>query len=287
MSTPMLANVSAQLGLNAPGQNPLLPFPVPSQPPVLLAAVPVSGPTTGGNAVLLIGLGLDNVTSVSFGGTPAVVISQNLLGLLVAVSAPAHAAGTVPVTVTTPVGTSNAVNYTYVSPVLPPTVTAITPVSGPVTGGTSFTITGTNLTGATVLFGGLPATGVSVAPSGNSLTGVTPFGLGAGNATVTVITPAGTANVPGGFTYTAGPPTTVTIIPNTGPATGGTPFVIAGTGLSGGSVTIGGIPATGVTTDPTGTLLFGTTPAGALGNQPVVVTTPGGSATVPGGFTYV
>lgn len=119
MSTPMLANVSAQLGLNAPGQNPLLPFPVPSQPPVLLAAVPVSGPTTGGNAVLLIGLGLDNVTSVSFGGTPAVVISQNLLGLLVAVSAPAHAAGTVPVTVTTPVGTSNAVNYTYVSPVLP------------------------------------------------------------------------------------------------------------------------------------------------------------------------
>ncbi|MGP3991633.1 IPT/TIG domain-containing protein [Streptomyces sp. 3N207] len=283
----MLPNIGSHPVLNAAGQNPFWPFPpLPPQPPVLLAAVPTSGPTTGGNTVLLIGMGLNNITSVSFGGNPAIVLSQDFLGLLAAVSAPAHAAGTVPVTVTTAAGTSNVVNYTYQGPVLPPTVSAISPTSGPVAGGTPFTITGANLAGATVLFGGVPAVGVTVDPTGNSLTGVTPPGLGAGNVTVTVISPAGTANVPGGFTYDAVAPTAATITPNSGPAAGGTPFVIAGTGLQGGSVTIGGSPATGVTVDPTGTLLFGTTPAGAVGNQPVVVTTSGGSATVPGGFNY-
>ncbi|MBO8194636.1 IPT/TIG domain-containing protein [Streptomyces oryzae] len=371
-----MLNVGSQPALNQPGQNslwPLPPFPTQS-PPMLLAAVPNSGPTTGGNTVLLIGMGLSNVTNVSFGGTPAIVLSQDFpLGLLVSVSAPAHAAGTVPVTVTTTAGTSNAVNYTYQAPALPPTAASIVPTSGPVTGGTPFTITGTNLTGANVLFGGvpatgvvvdpsgnsltgvtppgiapgnvpvtvitpngtatvpggftylavtptadsivptsgpvtggtpftitgtnltsanvlfggLPATGVVVDPSGNSLTGVTPAGLAPGNVTVTVVTPNGTANVPGGFTYTAVAPTADTITPNSGPAAGGTPFVITGTGLTGGSVTIGGNAATGVTVDPTGTLLFGTAPAGTVGNQPVVVTTPGGTATVPGGFTYV
>jgi len=289
MSTPML-NVGSQPALNQPGQNSLWPLPpIPAQsPPLLLAAVPTSGPTSGGNTVLLIGMGLSNVTNVSFGGTPAIVLSQDFpLGLLVSVSAPPHAAGTVPVTVTTTAGTSNAVNYTYLAPALPPTAVSIVPASGPVSGGTPFTITGTNLTGANVLFGGLPATGVVVDPSGNSLTGVTPAGLAPGNVTVTVVTPNGTANVPGGFTYTAVAPTAATITPNSGPAAGGTPFVITGTGLTGGSVTIGGNAATGVTVDPTGTLLFGTAPAGTVGNQPVVVTTPGGSATVPGGFTYV
>ncbi|MFI8854781.1 IPT/TIG domain-containing protein [Streptomyces sp. NPDC053499] len=284
MSTPML-NVGSQPAANSLW--PLPPFP-PQSPPLLLAAVPISGPTSGGNTVLLIGMGLSNVTNVSFGGSPAIVLSQDFpLGLVVAVSAPAHAPGTVPVTVTTSAGTSNAVNYTYQAPALPPTATSIVPTSGPVSGGTSFTITGTNLTGATVLFGGVPATGVAVDPSGTSLTGVTPPGLAAGNVTVTIITPNGTANVPGGFTYTALAPTAATITPNSGPAAGGTPFVITGTGLTGGSVTIGGNAATGVTVDPTGTLLFGTAPAGAVGNQPVVVTTPGGNATVPGGFTYV
>lgn len=35
------------------------------------------------------------------------------------------------------------------------------------------------------------------------------------------------------------------------------------------------------------TALVGFTPAGSLGNVPVVVTTPGGSTTVAGGYTYV
>jgi hypothetical protein len=180
---------------------PGLPWLFPVGPPLLLAAVPASGPTTGGNIVLLVGLNLSGATGVSFGGTPAVVISSDPIGLTAVVIAPAQAAGVVPVTVTTAAGTTNAVNYTYVGTVpAAPTASAITPATGPAVGGTSFTVTGTGLTGAIVLFNGVPATGVSVNAAGTSLTGITPAGV-AGTATVIVVNPAGSATVLGGFLY--------------------------------------------------------------------------------------
>jgi hypothetical protein len=279
---------------------PVLPFPpisipglpglFPAGPPLLLVAVPASGPTAGGNIVLLVGLNLSGTTGVSFGGTPATVISSDPLGLTAVVLAPAHAAGTVPVTVTTATGTSNAVNYTYVgSPPAVPTASAIVPATGPATGGTAFTVTGTNLTGAIVLFNGLPATAVAVNAAGTSLTGITPAGL-PGSATVTVITPAGSAAVPGGFTYTAavpGLPVVVSLLPVTGTVLGGTAIVITGSNLTGASVTIGGAPVTGVSVNAAGTVLVGLTPAGAAGNAAVVVTNAAGSVTVPGGFLYI
>ncbi|GGY22146.1 IPT/TIG domain-containing protein [Streptomyces djakartensis] len=260
--------------------------PIPTQPTVL-AVVPASGPTTGGNLVLLLGFNLSGATSVTFGGTPATIVAQDPSGLLLVVLAPAHAAGSVPVVVTTPAGTSAPVTYTYVAPPVPPppTAIAIVPQTGPTTGGTPFTIVGTNLTGASVTFNGVPATNVNVI-GGVLVTGLTPAGV-AGNATVQVTTPAGTATVPGGFTYVAATPPTVTAItPATGPIAGGTPFVITGTNLTGASVTFGGNPATNVIVTAGGTLLIGLTPPGAAGNATVQVTTPGGTATVPGGFTY-
>ncbi|MEU8825681.1 IPT/TIG domain-containing protein [Streptomyces sp. NPDC048636] len=304
MSQQMLANDGGRAGQAGPGGWPGPGDPGPGWPgpgwpgpgdpgpgwppssPWLLSVTPTSGPTTGGNTVLIVGQGLNNATGVSFGGTPATILIRDPFGRALVVTAPPHAAGTVSVTVTTPNGTSNAVNYTYGVAPPPPTATSIAPTSGLVTGGTAFTLTGTNLANAVVLFNGVPATGVTVNPSGTSLTGVTPPGV-AGNATVTVVTPSGAANVPGGFTYTAPPPTAASITPASGTTAGGTAFVIIGTGLTGGSVTIGGLPATGVSVDPTGTLLVGITPAGTLGNKVVQVTTPSGSVNVPGGFTYV
>ncbi|MFF4484975.1 IPT/TIG domain-containing protein [Streptomyces sp. NPDC001544] len=255
--------------------------------PTLFAAVPGFGPTTGGNQVLLIGANLAGATSVTFGSTPATIVTQDPFGFLLVVTAPAHAAGSVPVVVTTPAGTSSPANYTYVAPPVtpPPTVVGITPPTGPTTGGTPFTIVGTNLTGATVTFNGVPATNVNVI-GGVVLTGLTPPGA-AGNATVQVTTPAGSATVPGGFTYVAPtPPTVTSILPATGPAAGGTPFVITGSHLTGAQVTFGNAPATNVVVDPSGSFVAGLTPAGAAGNAPVVVTTPAGSANVTGGFTY-
>lgn len=98
-------------------------------------------------------------------------------------------------TATTAGGTS-ATNvhdgFTYVTA---PTVTGVSPSSGPVAGGTSVTITGTNLLGTTTVdFGSVPAdeSTVTVDPSGASLTVTSPAGT-AGTVDVTVTTPGGTS----------------------------------------------------------------------------------------------
>ncbi|MFF3751462.1 IPT/TIG domain-containing protein [Streptomyces sp. NPDC002018] len=177
--------------------SPQLPFP---SGPLLLAVLPPSGPAAGGNTVQLFGLGLSGATGVLFGTTPATIVSQDVLGLTVTVLVPPHAAGTVPVTVTTSGGTSNPASYTYVgvTPPVPPTVTGINPVSGPVAGGSPFVITGTGLTGATVTFNGVPAT--VLGSTGTAVFGLVPAGA-AGSAPVVVTTTSGTATVPGGYTY--------------------------------------------------------------------------------------
>ncbi|MER5968381.1 IPT/TIG domain-containing protein [Streptomyces sp. NPDC002055] len=254
--------------------------------PRLYEAVPDSGPTAGGNTVLLTGVGLDGTTQVTFDGVPVTIVTQDPSGGSVTVIAPPHAAGTVPVVATTPRGATNAVSYTYlVATPSGPTVSALVPSSGSTAGGTAFAILGTNLIGATVTFNGVPATGVFVNATGTVLTGTTPPGA-AGNVPVVVTTPSGSATVPGGYTYTAPPPTAATITPASGSTAGGTGFVISGANLQGASVTFNGVAATGVSVNAAGTVLVGLTPAGAVGNVPVVVTTPSGTATVPGGYTY-
>ncbi|MCZ1011318.1 IPT/TIG domain-containing protein [Streptomyces lydicus] len=254
--------------------------------PRLYEAVPDSGPTSGGNTVLLTGAGLQGTSQVTFGGIPATLVTQDPPGGSVTVIAPPHTAGTVQVIATTPRGNTNSVSYTYtvVSP-SGPTVTALVPNSGSTTGGTAFALIGTNLTGATVTFNGLPATGISINPTGTVLTGVTPPGP-AGNVPVVVTTPAGSTTVAGGYTYTAPPPVVTLLSPSSGSAGGGTAFVITGSSLSGAVVTFNGVVATGVSVNASGTALVGFTPAGSLGNVPVVVTTPTGSTTVAGGYTY-
>jgi hypothetical protein len=72
-----------------------------------------------------------------------------------------------------------------------PTVTAASPATGPIAGGTSVTITGTGfVSGATVNFGTTPAAGVTV-NSATSITATSPAGS-AGVVDVTVTTPGGT-----------------------------------------------------------------------------------------------
>ncbi|MFD0890499.1 IPT/TIG domain-containing protein, partial [Streptosporangium algeriense] len=112
--------------------------------------------------------------------------------------------GAVDVKVTTPYGTSattSAGKFTYVKP---PAVTGISPASGPVAGGTSVTITGTDLTGATaVAFGSTAATSFTV-DSDTSITVTSPATTTTGAVDVKVTTPYGTSATTndGKFTYT-------------------------------------------------------------------------------------
>ncbi|RYE03869.1 MAG: hypothetical protein EOP61_02870, partial [Sphingomonadales bacterium] len=83
------------------------------------------------------------------------------------------------------------------------------------------------------------------------------------------------------------PPTISSIGPNAGPIAGGTAITITGTNLNGATaVTIGGAAATGVTV-VNATTITATTPSGTAGARNVAVTTPGGTGTLTGGFTYV
>jgi IPT/TIG domain len=85
----------------------------------------------------------------------------------------------------------------------PPTVTNVTPTSGPTGGGTEVTIRGTNFTGADkgkVLFGSIPATGVKVV-SAIMIKARSPAGP-EGTVDVTVSTPTGTSAISPDDTFT-------------------------------------------------------------------------------------
>ena len=254
--------------------------------PVVTSLSPTSGPSTGGNTVTITGLSFTGTLSVNFGGTSVAFTLVNDTTLTV--TAPAHAAGPVDVLVTTPLGTSaNTVadNYTYQDL---PAVTAISPTTGPATGGTVVTITGTNLAGATaVTFGGTAATTYTV-QSATTITATSPAHA-AGTVDVLVTTPAGTSanTAADNFTYTGGP-TVTAVSPKAGPITGGTVVTITGSGFTGAtSVTFGGTAATTytVTNDTT---ISATSPAHAAGTVDVLVVTPSGTSanTAADDFVY-
>ncbi|SBW00370.1 Putative surface layer protein (modular protein) [uncultured Eubacteriales bacterium] len=82
-----------------------------------------------------------------------------------------------------------------------PTVTAVSPTSGSTTGGTSVTITGTNLSGATaVKFGSTSATSFTVT-SATSITATAPVGTGIVDITVTTAGGTSTTSAASKFTY--------------------------------------------------------------------------------------
>ncbi len=139
--------------------------------PTVTAISPVVGPAAGGTAVTLTGTGFTTGATVTIGGVAATNVVVVSATSITAVTA-AHAPGAVDVVVTNLDGQSGSLanGFTFVAP---PTVTSISPVSGPAAGGTAVTLTGTDFTtGATVTIGGVAATNVIVV-SATSITAVT------------------------------------------------------------------------------------------------------------------
>ncbi|MFF1418697.1 IPT/TIG domain-containing protein [Streptomyces sp. NPDC058280] len=158
-----------------------------------------SGATAGGNTITVSGTGLSTATGVSFGAntvTPTVLSDSQITAVVPA----GAAAGPVGVSVTTAGGTNNGLSYTYIDA---PTIAALAPTSGPTSGGTAVTITGTNLTSTSqVAFDGVPAPFSVI--NATTVSAVTPPGA-AGAVDVTLTNPAGTATDAGAFTYVTGP----------------------------------------------------------------------------------
>ncbi len=194
-------------------------------PPAVSEVKPVKGPLIGGNLVEIVGTDLANASKVEFGGTEATIESDS--ATLIVVKAPAHAVGTVAVTVTTPNGTSPntaADEYTYVAP---PALTEVSPASGPTPGANTVELTGTDLGEAKkVEFGTTPAVILENTPTKIKVKApVHPAGV----VDVTVTTAGGTSALK--YTYVAVPAITA-ISPAKGAAAGGTEVEITGLNLA-------------------------------------------------------
>ena len=222
--------------------------------PAVTGVSPDSGSTVGGSTVIITGTGLAHATVVRFGGVAGTITADS--GKQITVTSPPSTGtvdatvttaaitadsgtqitgtGTVNITVTTPVGTSHltdADHYTYTAP--RPAVTGVSPDSGSTAGGSTVSITGTGLAGATgVLFGAAAA--AITADSSTQITVTSPPGTG--TVTITVTTPAGTSltAAAGHYTYTTHPKPTQSIS-FTAPASGMAGSSAASAATGGGS----------------------------------------------------
>ena len=252
--------------------------------PIVTGVSPNAGPAAGGRSVNIVGSGFTAASSVSFGGVGASFLINN--DASITATAPAHAAGTVDVTVTSAGGTSaTSVNdrFTYDAH---PTVTSVSPSVGPTAGGTTVTINGANfLSGAAVKFGGV-ASGSVTFISGTQLKAVAPA-QGAGTVDVTVTTPGGTSALVAGdhYTYDAHPSVS-SLSPNAGPIAGGTKVTINGANFVSGAGVKFGATASGSVTFVSATQLKAVAPAHAAGTVDVTVTTPGGTSALVTGDHY-
>jgi len=257
--------------------------------PTVTGISPNTGSTVGGATVAITGSAFTGATAVDFGSTPATTYTVRNDDSITA-TAPAETAGTVDVTVTTPVGTSAtgpADTYTY-TPQPAPSVTGLSPGQGPDTGGTSVTISGVGFTNATSVRFGTTAVTSFVVNDDTTITVTTPKHA-LGTVDVTVTTPIGTStiNAADSYTFALPAPTISSLKPDNGPPSGGTVVTITGHNLTGtGAVLFGTTPASAFTV-ASNTSITATAPAGT-GIVDVTVTTPSGtSATVTGDrYTY-
>ena len=192
--------------------------------PVVTSVAPLYVPSNfAGTSVTLTGSNLGGATSVGYGSASGTITSDTATSLtFTAPSMYGLDNVTIPVTVTTPGGTSNPTQvHLYLGPCggscpFVPVLHTITPSGGPATGGTTVTLGGTNLGSATAVdFGTTPARILSDGPT--SVTVSAPAGSANSAASVTVTTPVAVSN---GLTFTyAGPP------PQTKPTTPGQPHL--------------------------------------------------------------
>jgi hypothetical protein len=157
----------------------------------------------------------------------------------------------------------------------------ISPNQGSTGGGTTVTITGTNLSGTTAVNFGTRAATIT-ANTATSVTCISPSG--SGTVGVTVTTPGGTSN-PLSFFY-VGAPFKAALSSTSGPTAGGGTVSLSGTGLATATrVAFGANSAT--PTVVSDNLISVTVPAGtAAGSVGVTVVTAGGSSNGLS-YTYV
>ena len=257
--------------------------------PMITSVTPTVGPIAGGTTVTITGTNLANTTSVTVGGVAGTALTNLSSTSVSFTTAVSGVGGLRDIVLETYSGVGSATSsgaFRYVSA---PTITSITPSAGPVAGGNSVTITGTNLTNTTsVSFGSTPATSFSNV-SDTQVAAVVPTFGSSTPISVSVQTYDGNGSATLSNIYGYVPlPTISSLSTSTGLTTGGTTVTVTGANLENTSgVTVGGLSATGVV-NVSGTSIRFTTPSGVSGLQDVVVTTTyGGSVTSANAFRYI
>lgn len=171
--------------------------------PALSGVSPASGPTVGGNTVVVSGEGFGPGTAVVFGGVaaPVVTVSPTALSVL----APAGLAGVAAVIVQNSDGQTATMTGAYTYEASAPGLSGLSPATGPEAGGSVVTLSGAHfVNGASVMFGGQAAVVNSL--SGTQIVVTTPA-RSHGAVDVTVQNPDGlTTTLGNAFTYDAPAP---------------------------------------------------------------------------------
>jgi hypothetical protein len=237
--------------------------------PALSGLTPSTGPTAGGTTLTLSGASLGTGGTVTIGGNAASVTSWSHTRVLV--STPQGVGPNQPV-VLTRAGETAQTTFSYAAPA----ISGLSPLDVSTAGGGPVTLTGTNFSNGAV---GGPVTvtvdGVSASVGVWSDTQIV-FSLpaGAGGTVPVVLSRSGESTQ---STYHYASPTLTSLTPTTGPTAGGTTLTLSGASLgTGGTVTIGGTPASVTSWSHTRVLV--TTPIGVGANLPVVLTRAGETA---------
>lgn len=170
-----------------------------------------------------------------------------------------------------------------------PTITKVSPSSGPVPGGNTVSISGSGFTNATaVAFGSTIATSFTVV-SDSTINAVVPSGPSAGGTvSVLVAGPGGTSAAGTTYTYAANP-VVGSVTPNNGPAAGGNTVSIGGANFTNTTaVAFGSTIATSFTVVSSSTINAVVPPGpSAGGTVSVLVTGPGGTSIAGTTYTYM
>jgi len=253
----------------------------PTASPSVTGFTPPSGHIVGGTVVTITGQNLSKAYAINFGSAGASNFSAD--GTKVTATSPNTAtAGPVKLTVLFPGGVDIiAGEFTYIAP----SITGVSPSSGPMRGGTPVTITGIDLDTATqVNFGGVPGTITSW--SATQLVVVSPIGQVSGTVDIQIMLPSGVTPIVTAdkFFYIA--PTVTGMLPSTGPVTGGTTVTLLGNGLTGATAVIFGVKGGTLLTVTDNAITVKTPEVKDAGAVKVTVSLPSGPVTVPTQFNY-
>ncbi|AWI10148.1 IPT/TIG domain-containing protein [Ereboglobus luteus] len=226
-----------------------------------------------GSILSIYGIGLNKSAVITINGVTAPVVpAGNTTGFYIMV--PDNVTGG-PVVVRTDSGIFVAQEQFTLNTTTPaPIVTDVSPLDAKTND--TITITGTNLTDATAIIGGVIAQSRTI-PKDSTLTVTVPAEATSG--TIVVSTPGGTVTA----TQTLNLSPIITDVSPTSAKTSH-PITITGVNLTGASVTIGGVKAN--VANNSNTTIRVTLPYNAI-SGPIVVTTPNGSVTAAQTFTLI